>query len=270
MTGTIEQAIIAGVFGASFGSFLNVVAHRSVQGRSWLGLNDRSICESCGHVLEAADMIPILSWLIQRGKCRHCGAKISARYVIVEVLCALMAVMMALRWGMSWAFAISCVSSCGLVVNSLTDYESGDVFDVFALVPGVVCLLMRIAGGWLAVLDGLEGALFGWGIFAAIILLSRGGMGWGDAVFMAGAGCALGLRFTVFAFYAGIMAGGMWVIALLVIGRLHWGKGEAVPLVPFLAAGCFMTLIYGAEIFAWLQGRMLYPSIFSVTWPFTL
>ncbi len=264
----IQQALIAGIFGASLGSFLNVVAHRSVQGRSWWGKNERSVCESCGHVLSASELIPIISWLIQRGKCRNCGAKISARYILVEIICAFLAVMIILKYKISWAFLICSVGSCGLVLNSLTDYETGDVFDLFAATPGVIGLIIRIAGGFPAVLDGLEGALAGWGIFALIIFLSRGGMGWGDAVFMGGMGGILGLKFTLFAFYAGIMTGGIWVIVLLLIGRLHWGKGEAVPLVPFLAIGCFLTMIYGSEIFSYLDKNLSYSEIFITSWPF--
>ena len=260
--------VTAAILGACFGSFLNVVAHRSVQGRSWWG-RERSICESCGHVLGFIELIPIVSWLIQCGKCRRCGAKISARYILVEIICALMAVMIVLKWGITWAGLICAIGSCGLVVNSLTDYESGDVFDLFALTPGVLCLIIRIAGGKWAVIDGLLGALSGWGIFAAIIVLSRGGMGWGDAMFMAGVGGVLGLKFTLFAFYAGIMTGGMCVIFLMLIGRLHWGKGETIALVPFLAVGCFLTMMYGVEIFGYLGSRMSASEMFAVTWPFT-
>lgn len=266
----MTQAIItAGIIGACMGSFLNVVAHRSVQGRSWWG-NERSICESCGYVLGVFELIPILSWLIQGGKCRHCGAKISVRYVLAEVVCAVLAMTIIYRWGISWASVIVGVGTCGLVVNSLTDYESGDVFDVFALAPGVVCLLLRIAGGKWAVLDGVLGAFAGWGIFAAIILLSRGGMGWGDAVFMAGIGAVMGLKPTLFAFYAGIMAGGLWAVIMMIIGRLHWGKGETLPLVPFLSIGCFITMIFCPEIFAYLSTKILSPEILSLSWPFTL
>lgn len=261
--------IIAGIFGACMGSFLNVVAHRSIQGRSWAG-NDRSVCESCGHVLGAFELIPILSWLIQRGKCRHCGAKISVRYVLVEIVCALMAMSIIYRWGISWAALIVGVGACGLVVNSLTDLESGDIFDVFAVAPGIACLLLRIAGGKWAVADGLAGAAAGWGIFAVIIVLSRGGMGWGDAVFMAGIGAVMGLKFTLFSFYAGIMAGGFFAIVMMIIGRLHWGKGETLPLVPFLSIGCFITMTFGPEIFSYLSARILSPEILSLSWPFTL
>ncbi len=264
-----REIIIAGIFGACMGSFLNVAAHRSIQGRSWAG-NDRSVCESCGHVLGAFELIPILSWLIQGGKCRHCGAKISVRYVLVEIVCALMAMSIIYRWGISWAALIVGVGACGLVVNSLTDLESGDIFDVFALAPGILCLLLRIAGGKWAVADGLAGAAAGWGIFAVIIVLSHGGMGWGDAVFMAGIGAVMGLKFTLFSFYAGIMAGGFFAIVMMIIGRLHWGKGETLPLVPFLSVGCFITMIFGPEIFSYLSARILSPEILSLSWPFTL
>ena len=259
--------ILAATIGACLGSFLNVVAHRSAIGRPWWG-NERSVCEHCGHVLRFYELVPIASWLVQKGKCRACGAKISVRYIIVELICAVMAVIIALKFGLSWAGIIAAVAACGLVLNSLTDYETGDVFDVFALAPGVICVLLRIAGGFDAVLDGLLGMLAGWAVFAAIILLSRGGMGWGDAVFMAGAGGALGLKFTLFAFYAGIMTGGLWVILMMIAGRLHWGKGEAIALVPFLSIGCFVTVIWGNEIFGYLSTRILSPEIFSVTWPF--
>ncbi len=263
----IEQIIIAGILGACFGSFLNVAAHRSIQGRKWWG-SERSVCESCGHVLSASELIPVVSWLMLRGKCRKCGAKISVRYIFVELLCAALAAMIVARWGISWACAAACVGTCGLVVNSLTDFEAGEVFDLFAVIPGVIAMLLRIAGGKAGLLDGLYGALAGWGIFAAIIILTRGGMGWGDAVFMGGMGAVLGLRFTLLAFYLGVMTGGACVLVLLLIGRVKWGRGDAVPLVPFLAAGCFIAMIYGPEIFSYLAGKLIYPEAFITVWPF--
>lgn len=263
----IQQLIIAGILGACLGSFLNVAAHRSIQGRKWWG-NERSVCESCGHVLGAGELVPIVSWLLQRGRCRKCDARLSVRYLFVEVLCSVLAVMIAARWGMSWACAVVSVGTCGLVVNSLTDYEAGEVFDLFALTPGVVAMVLRFAGGRAGVLDGVYGAVTGWGIFAAIILMTRGGMGWGDAVFMGGMGAVLGFRFTLLAFYLGVMVGGLWVVVLLLLGRVKWGRGDSVPLVPFLAIGCFITMIYGSEIFAYLDTRLIYSGIFITAWPF--
>ena len=265
-----SQLIVAGIFGACMGSFLNVAAHRSLQGRSWWG-NERSVCESCGHVLGALELIPIASWLMLRGRCKKCGAGISVRYILVEIVCAVLAVLVLNRWGLSWACALVGIGTCGLVVNSLTDIESSEVLDVFALAPGVLGLLLRIAGGKWAVLDGLAGAAIGGGIFAVIILLSRGGMGWGDSTFMAGMGAILGWRFTLLALYTGIMTGGLWAIVLLLIGRVKWGRHDAIPLVPFLAVGCFVVMMWGAEMFAWMAGRMMrFSGAFIVSWPFNV
>ena len=157
MSADIQQLIIAGILGACLGSFLNVAAHRSLQGRSWWG-NERSVCESCGHVLSALELIPVISWLMLRGRCRVCKAKISVRYILVEIVCAVLAVMILTRWGMSWATLLVSIGTCGLVVNSLTDIESGEVLDVFSITPGVMALVIRIAGGKWAVLDGVAGA----------------------------------------------------------------------------------------------------------------
>ena len=264
-----EFLITAGIFGACMGSFLNVVAHRSIQGKAWWG-NERSVCESCGHVLGFFELIPVLSWLMLRGKCKNCGAKISIRYFLIEIICAAISVMIVSRWGLTWACLLTAVGSCGLVINSLTDFESGDVFDIFAIAPGALGLVIRIAGGWGAVLDGIEGAAIGWGIFALIILISRGGMGWGDASFMGGMGAVLGFKFTLAALYIGIMIGGAFVIFLMIIGKVKWGRHDTMPLVPFLAIGCLVMMIFGSEIFAKLEARFLYiaPEIFSTSWPF--
>ena len=260
---------VAGILGACFGSFLNVVAHRSVNNRSWWG-SERSVCENCGHVLGFFELIPIFSWLFLKGKCRNCGAKISVRYILIEIICAAMAVLIFHKFNFSWACLLVSVGSCGLVINSLTDFEAGDVFDVFAIAPGVLGLLIRIAGGSEAILDGIEGAAAGWGIFALIIFLSRGGMGWGDASFMGGMGAVLGLKFILASFYIGIMTGGAFALILLLIGKFKWGRHDTMPLVPFLALGCFIMMIYGAEIFALLEHRFFYsaPDLFSPAWPY--
>lgn len=253
------------------GSFLNVVAHRSIEGRPWGG-EERSVCESCGRVLTPLELVPIFSWLLQRGRCRGCGARVSPRYVLVELIGAAGAAGIAWRWGASWAFLLSLAAFFGLLLNALTDYESGDVFDAFALTLGVAGMIVRCFGGRGALLDGLAGAAVGWGIFAAIILavkflLSKEGMGWGDACFMGGAGAVLGWKLTLLAFYLGIMVGGVWVLLLMLRGRVRWGRGDSLPLVPYLAIGCYITLLWGPQILAFLGERLGNPGLLP-GWPF--
>ena len=243
--------IFLGIIGANLGSFLNVVAHRTIEGRSWWG-KERSICENCKHELGFFELIPIFSWLILRGKCKNCGAKIGIRYILVEIIMAITFGLIGHKYGISWAGLVACVGTCGILLNSLTDIESGEIFDIYAITIGILGMLIRIAGGIDALLNGFLGGLIGFGIFALIIILSRGGMGWGDATFMAGMGALLGWKLTLLAFYIGIMFGGICVLFLMLIGKIHWGKGESVPLVPFLGVGCFITLLYGVEIMLFL------------------
>lgn len=254
------------------GSFLNVVAHRSIEGRPWWG-KERSTCEACGHVLTPCELIPILSWFLQRGRCRSCGASLSPRYLLVELIGAAGAAGAAGRWGPSWAGVLVLFAFFGLLLNALTDFESGDVFDAFALAPGVVGMLLRCAGGREALLDGLAGAAVGWGVFAVIILgtvliLSREGMGWGDAFFMGGMGAVMGWKLTLLAFYLGIMVGGFGIVLLMLVGRVRWGRGDAVPLVPYLAVGCYLTLLWGPQILGFIGQRFPNPAAFLPSWPF--
>ena len=124
--------ILFAVLGACLGSFLNVAAHRSIQGRSWWG-KERSVCESCGHVLSAGDLIPIISFIILKGKCRYCRKKFGFRYFLVELISAFMGAVIAARYKISFAALLSGICACSLVVNSLTDIENNDVFDLFAI-----------------------------------------------------------------------------------------------------------------------------------------
>ena len=243
------------MLGAALGSFFNVVAHRSVAGRPWWG-KERSACKACKKELSAIELIPVVSWFIQRGRCRSCKARVSPRYVVVELLGAAGAGLIAWRWGVSWAYLLSMTGCFGILLNALTDYESSDIFDIFALAMGICGLGLRIFGGWDALVDGLFGAAVGGGIFALIILATRGGMGWGDASFMAGFGAILGWRMTLLAFYSGIMVGGVGIIWLMLRGHVKWGRGDSVPLVPYLAVGGFFTLLFGPQVFQLVELRL--------------
>ena len=261
---SILHIVISAMLGASLGSFFNVVAHRSVKERPWWG-KERSVCEACRKELSAAELIPLVSWFVQRGRCRNCKARVSPRYIVVELLGAAGAGLVAWRWGLSWAYLLSMVGCFGILINALTDYESGDIFDMFALVMGVCGLVIRIFGGWGAFVDGLFGAAVGGGIFALIILATRGGMGWGDASFMAGFGAILGWQMTLLAFYSGIMAGGVGIVWLMLRGQVKWGRGDSVPLVPYLAVGGLFTLLFGPQV---IQGiGMRFQLVFLPVWP---
>jgi leader peptidase (prepilin peptidase)/N-methyltransferase len=184
---------------------------------------------------------------------------------VVELLGAAAAGLMAWRWGLSLAYLLSMAGCFGILINALTDYESGDIFDAFPLAMGIFGLAVRAFGGMDAFVDGLAGAAVGGSLFALIIFASRGGMGWGDATFMAGFGAVLGWKMTLLAFYSGIMAGGVGIAWLMIRGKVKWGRKDSVPLVPYLAAGGLFTLVYGPQVIQKIGSR--FQLVFMPGWP---
>ena len=254
--------ILGAVIGACLASFVNVVAERSISGRAWWG-KERSTCKKCGKVLSSSELVPILSFIIQRGRCRGCAGFIGMRYFVVEIIGATMSGLLMYQWGFSYAYFVALTASFLMFINALTDYEDGYIFDIFSIGMIVPAFLFRLSGGIPALLNGVYGAVVGLGIFAVIILISRGGMGWGDAFLMCGLGSFVGWELVLVAFYIGIMAGGIGVLYLMCRGKVKLGKKQTIPLGPYLAIGGFFSLLYGFDILLYLNiklGLQLYSS----------
>ncbi len=234
--------------GASLGSFFNVVAERTLEGRSWWG-RERSRCAACGNVLGFTELVPVLSFVVLRGRCRRCGEAIPARCLFVELAGGLLGGLMAWCFAGTWAFPLGYILAFGLLLNSLTDLYSGYIYDAFALIPGVLCLVFRLPGGVSGVMDGFLGAALAFGFIALIIVLSHGGMGWGDAVLMAGVGAGLGWKLAALGLYLGLMAGGFFALVLLLLRRV--GRKTAIPLGPFLALGGILAVLAGPSLLAY-------------------
>ena len=144
-----------------------------------------------------------------------------------------------------------------LLLNSLTDIYSGYIYDAFALVLGAAGIVLRLAGGKGALLDALFGALLGAGVIILIILVSRGGMGWGDAWLMAGIGAVLGWKLAAVALYFGFIVGG--AVALVLLAARIVRRKDPIPLGPFLAIGAFLSLLVGPELWGWFGYSMNWP-----------
>lgn len=198
----------------------------------------------------------MVSFVVQRGRCRGCGEFFGFRYFIVEIIGASIGGLLAVRWGFSLEFFSALVASFFLLLNALTDFSEGFIYDMFSLGMLVPAFFFRLAeGGVSGVWDGALGALLGWGVFAAIIVVSRGGMGWGDAFLMCGLGGFLGWKLTILAFYIGIIAAACCAIYLMIRGKIKFGKGQSMVLGPFLAIGGFAALLYGRDILKIISQR---------------
>jgi leader peptidase (prepilin peptidase)/N-methyltransferase len=240
-------ATFAFVFGALIGSFISVVAHRVPRGESFI--TGRSKCPNCGHQIAAYDNIPILSWLMLRGRCRSCKAPISPRYVLVELGLGLsFAGAVAVLYDDPTQLAMGLVLLTALAAVTLTDLER-------RIIPNSILIVAAIAGVAIAVSDpsGLGqraiGAAAAGGFFLVAALLYPRGMGMGDVKLAALIGFFLG-RAVAPAVLIALLAGA--ATGLAIIGaKGAAGRKQAVPFGPFLAFGALVGLLAGNEILNW-------------------
>ena len=248
---------VAACFGAVMGSFLNCAAFRVVRGESFL--KGRSRCPACGHELTPLELIPVLSWLMQRGKCRACGAKVSARYPLTELGFALVTVLCLLRFDLTVLCARNYVFLCCLFLLTLTDLEDMTIPDGCHVVAALAWLaaLPFLWSGWGDVARALIAALvFGGGLLGISLvmdkLLGRDSLGGGDIKLFAVVGLYLGVIGTLFALLLAC------VLGLAMNAALKRKDGDrAFPFGPAIALSAALMLLYGEGLVGWYRGLLL-------------
>jgi leader peptidase (prepilin peptidase) / N-methyltransferase len=235
------------LFGLAIGSFLNVVIARLPAGRSLV--RPRSTCPGCSALLKWYDNIPVLSFLVLRGRCRTCGMTISWRYPIVEMVTAVVLVIAYVALGPTADFAVAVVLLPALIAITGIDLQHQLIPDAITL-PGIlVGLLLNLATGRMSWVESVIGISLGGGLFFLIILVSRGGMGGGDLKLGAMLGAFLGWKALLFGLFVAIVLGGVIGTAFLATGVR--GRKDPIPFGPFLAAGGAMALVWGERAFSW-------------------
>ena len=245
--------------GAVIGSFINATAMRTVAEKKWWG-RERSICDKCGRQLNSFDLIPIISYIVLLGRCRTCRGIISPMHFISELAGGIIGALSVWYWGFSAPLLFSFIALFFLLFHSITDIESGYIYDSWAVAMAVATMAARILGGIPAIIDGVMGAGLGFLFIYAIVFLSGGGMGVGDAMLMLGIGALMGWKMTILSLYLGFMTSGVIVIPLLIAKKIN--RKDAVPLGPYLAAGCILAIFTGRLIFNFLG--------FSLGWPWSI
>ncbi|GFO58064.1 type 4 prepilin-like proteins leader peptide-processing enzyme [Geomonas silvestris] len=243
--------IIAFVFGAVVGSFLNVCIYRLPEGESVVF--PPSHCQNCDYKIRWYDNIPILSYLLLRGACRQCGTKISPQYPLVEFLNGALTLALFLKFGLGLGFAVLFVLCSALVVITFIDLEHQIIPDVISL-PGIAVgfLSSFITGfGWL---NSLIGILAGGGslllvAYAYQAVAKKDGMGGGDIKLMAMLGAFLGWKAVLFIIFAGSLLGSLIGVTLMLVQKKD--STLAIPFGPFLASGALLFIFFGREIIGW-------------------
>jgi leader peptidase (prepilin peptidase)/N-methyltransferase len=255
---TAFVAIVAGAFGLAVGSFINVVAYRIPRGESVVA--PRSACPLCGHPISSRDNIPVLSWLLLRGRCRNCGEPISVRYPIVEGGTALAFAGTVVVIGVGWRLPAYLFFAAVTITLTLTDLDHKRIPNriLYPSIPVALGLLAVAAlgeGEWGNLGRAFGGGLAYFGVWAAVAVITRGGFGMGDVKlsFFLGLYLAyLSWRALVVGAFLAVLIGGVVSLALLVTRRK--GRRDQVPFGPSLVAGAWLAVIWGGEITRWYLG----------------
>jgi leader peptidase (prepilin peptidase)/N-methyltransferase len=249
---TTLLVVIAAVLGLVFGSFATVVAWRVPRSESIV--KPGSHCPLCSEMIRPYDNIPIVSFLVLRGKCRHCRATFGVRYPLMEVSVAVLFAAVVLRVGAHWADPAYCLLALALVILTDIDLEHRRL-PVVVVYPAVVlgAGLLVLAAAGLHDWGALGRAAIGGGIgtvgFAIIFFVARGGMGFGDVRLAGLCGMFLGFlgwRYLAVGFFCSFVLGGVVGVALLVTRRA--GRKTQIPYGPVLAAGAMIGVLFGLPI----------------------
>ena len=237
------------MLGLLIGSFLNVCIRRLPLDESVI--TPRSRCPACRHPIRGWDNIPVISFLILRGRCRDCGRPISWRYPLVELMNGAGTALLVWRFGVGPQTVIYALLFSSLLVVTFIDLDHQIIPDRITL-PGMIVGL--IASAWILPLgffNAVVGLLAGGALFYGVAAASRGGMGGGDIKLIAMIGAFLGWKLMLLTILLGAMTGSIVGLSLMIFK----GKSRkyAVPFGPFLSLGAVVSLFIGQAIWDWYQ-----------------
>ena len=247
MEATGSELVLLGACGAAFGSFVNVLAYRLPRRESIV--TPRSRCPGCGTTIRGRDNIPVVSWLLLRGRCRDCGMRISVRYPAVEVVTAAAFVLVGVKFGREAALWPALALAVILVAAAATDLEQRIIPNRLMAAGAVLALVLwTIADPGRLPENLIAGAAAGGFLLIAAVAYPAG-MGMGDVKLAAVMGLFLG-KLVGPALFLGFAAGALVGIALVAV-RGPAARKQGVPFAPVLALGGMLALLFGAGIIDW-------------------
>lgn len=246
--------ILSFLLGLALGSFANAVIYRlRVRMSPFKG---RSLCPKCKQTLKALDLVPVLSYVFLRGRCRYCGKKISLQYPVVELSMALLSLAMTLRFGLGVHAAFGVVLSWFLLVIFVYDLKYQLILDRVS-VPAMVFALIGSLAIHRSFTSILLGGILGGGFFLIQYVLSKGRwIGGGDIRLGLVLGLAFGWPLTIVCLILAYFSGAVVSVLLVIRRRRSWSS--LVPFGTFLSFAGVVTFLYGNELLFWyLHGGFL-------------
>ncbi|MFO7888628.1 MAG: prepilin peptidase [Eubacteriales bacterium] len=231
------------IIGTLIGSFLNVCIYRLPEGKSVV--SPPSSCSSCGHRLGFLDLVPILSYVFNRGRCRYCGAKYSIQYPLIELLNGILYLFVFYKYGFTWISVMHSITVSVLIVVFLIDLRYKIIPDSIIIFGLLYTTIISIIFIDINIMNKIYGFLFGFGLFLLIALVTNA-MGGGDIKLMGFLGLNFGLKGILFITVSSFVIGAVVSVGLL-ISKIATRK-DFIPFGPFIALAAVIYIFWGEEL----------------------
>lgn len=245
------MTIIFFIYGLFIGSFLNVCIFRIPAGISIV--KPPSSCGSCGHRLNYIDMLPVINYIINKGKCRYCKSPYSIQYPLIELLNGILYALVVLKYGFSTNSILYCLIISLLITISIIDLKHKIIPDSLNITGAIIGIIYIILDKTI-IFDRLIGLGIGLGLFLAIAVLTNA-MGGGDIKLMAVLGFIFGIKGVLFITLFSFITGAIISVALL-ITKVKSRKDE-IPFGPFISLSALIYIFCGSQIINWYLNIIL-------------
>ena len=249
------EIVLIFILGLIVGSFSNVCIYRIPRNESIIF--PASHCPKCRSNISPKDNIPLLSYILLKGRCRNCKSKISIQYPIVEFLTGFIYLIIYLIYGLSIQSLIYIILSSALIIIAFIDLNEQIVPDVISL-PGIVIgFILSFFVPYISFINSALGVVVGGGIILIIgmagsVIFKKEAMGGGDVKLAAMIGAFLGWRYIIISLFLGFFIGALAGI-FLIMSKIK-SREDTVPFGPFIVLGSFITLLWGEKIISWYIG----------------
>lgn len=253
------MTILIFTYGLLIGSFLNVCIYRIPREESIAFPS--SHCPSCNTSLKWYDNIPISSYIILRGKCRYCSQKISTQYPIIEFLNAIIYLILFYKFNLTINFIFYALISSTLIIITIIDLKKMIIPDSLVITLLILSLLHTALNYIIHkipinFIDSIGGLILASIIFLLIIVISRGGMGVGDATLIGALGFILGVKNILLTIFLSFILGG--IISVFLLATKLKTKKDPIPFGPFIVLGFMITLFFGENLIEWYMSIFFY------------
>ena len=242
---TVFLYLIVFLYGITIGSFLNVLIYRLPKKENIV--TTRSHCMSCGNQLKWYDLVPLFSYLVLRGKCRKCKAKISVQYPLIEGLNGVLYILVFMRYGISVETLLYCLLSSALLALSVIDLRTYEIpvgFQYFVFVLGIVRVATDYKNWLLYVIGFFAVSVF---LYLIVVISKGAAMGGGDVKLMAVCGLLIGWKLILLSLAVGCILGS--IIHLLRM-KLS-GQEHMLAMGPYLSLGIMISVLWGNQFLNW-------------------